>query len=99
MLLSTALQAAEDAVNDGQHECQTLQEIMRDILLGGSPVANATGSHSNAGDVVDRLDYAVVVDAETLMPMERINQSAVALIAAFVGSTRLIDNRTLQLQS
>ena len=38
------------------------------------------------------LDYAVVVDQETLQPLSRRPESAVALIAACVGQTRLIDN-------
>lgn len=42
-----------------------------------------------------KLDYASVVDAETLATIDRIESSAVALIATRVGTTRLIDNRTL----
>ncbi|WDQ15235.1 pantoate--beta-alanine ligase [Rhodopirellula sp. P2] len=43
----------------------------------------------------DSVDYAVVVDRESLLPVSDIKQNAVALIAARVGSTRLIDNREL----
>ncbi len=53
---------------------------MRDVLLSAP---------------VDSIDYAVVVDPETLDPIESIQRDAVALIAARVGTTRLIDNRTL----
>lgn len=42
-----------------------------------------------------KLDYARVVDAETLATIDRIESPAVALIATRVGTTRLIDNRTL----
>ena len=45
---------------------------------------------------VDKIDYAVVVDANTLDPIQKISKPAVALIAAHVGGTRLIDNRVLQ---
>jgi pantoate--beta-alanine ligase len=45
-----------------------------------------------------RLDYAEVVDPETLQPLEGVVQgSARALVAAFVGTTRLID--TMELES
>ena len=40
-------------------------------------------------------DYAVVVDSETLQPAEKQAQTAVGLLAARVGKTRLIDNRVL----
>lgn len=41
---------------------------------------------------VDRIDYAVVCDPQTLALMDRVRRPAVALIAARVGATRLIDN-------
>ncbi len=41
---------------------------------------------------VDRLDYLALVDAETLRPVGTLDRPARALVAAFVGSTRLIDN-------
>lgn len=43
----------------------------------------------------DSVDYAVVVHAETLQPITTLERPAVALIAARVGITRLIDNRIL----
>lgn len=42
------------------------------------------------------LDYAVVVDENTLLPSEADCKTAVALVAAKLGDTRLIDNRILQ---
>ncbi|MEM8678622.1 MAG: pantoate--beta-alanine ligase [Planctomycetota bacterium] len=42
------------------------------------------------------LDYAVVVDADTLQPITTIDGPVLVAIAARVGSTRLIDNRLLQ---
>ena len=41
---------------------------------------------------VDRLDYLEIVDAADLSPLERIDRPARALVAGFVGNTRLIDN-------
>ena len=39
-----------------------------------------------------RVDYASVVDAETLQTLARLDRPAVAAAAVFLGSTRLIDN-------
>ena len=46
---------------------------------------------------VDKIDYATVVDAETLSPIDQLSPGSktVALIAAYVGSTRLIDNQEI----
>ena len=43
----------------------------------------------------DVVDYAVVVDRDTLQPITLVDQPAVALVAAHVGNTRLIDNLLL----
>jgi len=42
-----------------------------------------------------RLDYFEIVDRETLDPVADISQGALVAVAAFVGSTRLIDNIVL----
>ena len=47
-----------------------------------------------AAGIVD-VDYAVVVDGHTLEPVRVANERCVVLVAARVGSTRLIDNATL----
>ena len=50
-----------------------------------------------------RLQYAEVVDAEALQPAETLAKGGpsggryLAAVAAFVGTTRLIDNTTLAL--
>jgi pantoate--beta-alanine ligase len=41
-------------------------------------------------------EYFELVDAETLAPVEEIDGEVLALVAARVGSTRLIDNDTIQ---
>lgn len=41
---------------------------------------------------VDRLDYLEVVDAASLQPLDTVDRPARAILAAYVGSTRLIDN-------
>jgi pantoate--beta-alanine ligase len=51
--------------------------------------------HDPSSDVPFVLDYAVIVDAATLAPIDRIDRPTRALVAAKVGSTRLIDNVAL----
>ena len=40
----------------------------------------------------DRVDYIAVVDPSTLQPLNQIDGPARALVAAWIGKTRLIDN-------
>ena len=82
-----ALGAASRAVDDGQRDVRALENIMRQQLRASrTPGAEGPGG-------VDKIDYAVMVDAETLTPLTDLDRPAVALIAARVGSTRLIDNQ------
>jgi pantoate--beta-alanine ligase len=43
-----------------------------------------------------RLDYFEIVDPDDLTPLATINRPALAAVAAFVGTTRLIDNIVLE---
>jgi len=43
-----------------------------------------------------RLDYFEIVDRETLAPLANTSKGALVAVAAFVGTTRLIDNIVLQ---
>ena len=40
----------------------------------------------------DRVDYIAIVDPSTLQPLNQIDGPARALVAAWIGKTRLIDN-------
>ncbi|MCA9137569.1 MAG: pantoate--beta-alanine ligase [Planctomycetales bacterium] len=84
LCLSAALRQAEQAYLGGEQNPKTIENQMRSIL---------SGDDQNNG--VDSIDYAAVVDSKTLQPISDLDQPAVALIAARVGSTRLIDNRVL----
>ncbi len=79
--LSRALQAAAAAVADGERSPQAVEQLMLSELR-------------NAG--VDEVEYAAVADAQTLAPVQNIDRPCVALIAARVGQTRLIDNRLFE---
>jgi pantothenate synthetase len=49
-----------------------------------------------AGEPQARLDYAEIRDPGTFLPLEHLHAPALLLIAAFLGSTRLIDNVLLR---
>ncbi len=80
LTLSRALRRAKQMVDEGELDVAKIESQMREIL------------HQ-----VTQLDYAAVVDAETLLPIKRLSvkglgSPAQALVAARVGTTRLIDN-------
>ncbi len=52
----------------------------------------ATGKEAINEESLVRLDYLEIVDPDTLEPVAEITRPALAAVAAFVGSTRLIDN-------
>lgn len=81
LCLSKALRTATELYRAGSTEVAAIENQMQAVLL----------SHG-----ADRIDYANIVDRETLGPLERANGPAIALIAAHVGSTRLIDNEFLE---
>lgn len=88
LALIAALQHAAQQHARGQRDAAQLETEMRTILR-------------DAG--IDRIDYAAVVDPITLQPFESLISDtapatepvAIALIAAHVGNTRLIDNQLL----
>jgi pantoate--beta-alanine ligase len=75
-----ALTKAQNCLTAGDTTCENLERAMRDEL---------------AKAPVDSIDYAAIVDPVTMEPMRQVDETAVAIIAARVGSTRLIDNMTL----
>lgn len=58
----------------------------------------AAGRQEVAGEPSVRLDYFEVVDPDTLDPISDTSQGALVAVAAYVGSTRLIDNIVLKSQ-
>ena len=66
-------------------------------------LGDASYAHQNNSGVefICKIEFivlivAAIVDADTLQPMEKIQDRALAAIAARVGNTRLIDNRELR---
>ena len=79
--LSEALERARDAWNQGERSGERLERILRDTI---------------AQTPSNRIDYAEVVDALTLRPLrDEPSETPVAVLAVFVGTTRLIDNARL----
>lgn len=78
--LSQALFAAETAFQQGERHPRRLQRLMQERL------ATAPGLS---------VEYVIVADPETLGELDAPQSEMVALIAARVGATRLIDNTIL----
>jgi len=81
LTLSRTLEHVETLIREGQNDGFELITEMRQMLIDGG---------------VTSVDYAAIADPETLKTSEFISLPAVALIAAHVGKTRLIDNRIIQ---
>ncbi|NOY24646.1 MAG: pantoate--beta-alanine ligase [Oligoflexia bacterium] len=73
---------------------QTLFAIQAAVAAGNRDV-RALLALGRTSLNVDRIDYLEIVDPDSLQPMDRVDRPARALVAAFVGQTRLIDNVAL----
>lgn len=82
--LSRSLTAVRDQVNRGERDVARLLSALRQVLGAEPRVA---------------LDYAEIVDAETLEPVVGLRGACYVLIAAKVGGTRLIDNALIEQDS
>ncbi|HEY2456347.1 MAG TPA: pantoate--beta-alanine ligase [Candidatus Acidoferrum sp.] len=80
-VLYRALRAAQAEAANGVRSSLRLQEAMHSVL-GSEPLA--------------RVDYAEIVDAETFEPVARIAHKSYALLAVYLGKTRLIDNMLME---
>ncbi len=79
-VLWKALSVAQDLFNGGEHNGYRLRAaMMRTLELAPSA----------------RVDYAEVVSGDTLRPVAEVKRGDVALIAVYIGRTRLIDNLPL----
>jgi pantoate--beta-alanine ligase len=79
LAISQGLRAAAARFAEGERQANVLVDQALAILQGR----------------VDRIDYVEVRDADSLRPVERLERPSVLLAAAFVGTTRLIDNLRL----
>ena len=95
LLLSESLAQVEKAYHAGERCVESLQHQMHSILTGQPGSADSHTETLLPSMGLDSVDYATIVAAQDLTPMESIDRPAVALIAGNVGMTRLIDNREL----
>jgi len=80
LILHRALLEIQKSFEQGEHESPKLVEAGKRVLAQEPGV---------------RLDYLEIVDPDTLDPVKEIHQTALVAVAAFVGTTRLIDNVVL----
>ncbi|HXW18361.1 MAG TPA: pantoate--beta-alanine ligase, partial [Candidatus Acidoferrales bacterium] len=79
--LYRALGVMKDEIDAGQRETTRLKEAIRQEFDREPRAA---------------LDYAEIVDAATFEPVVLLRGTCLALVAAFVGKTRLIDNALIE---
>lgn len=82
LALSKALALAEHLVAGGECDGATILAEMRNVL-------------TEAG--IERIDYVALADPDSLAEKPVLDGPTVALIAAYVSTTRLIDNRLLDI--
>lgn len=80
-VLHRTLGAARDELSAGVRDVLQLQTTMRRILED-EPLA--------------RVDYAEIVSADTFEPVVRVAKPSYAVLAVFIGKTRLIDNLLIE---
>ena len=84
LVLNRALRAAADAIDAGERDAAVVAALLTDTI---------------ATEPTVRLDYAVVVDADELEPITRLDGDVLLAVAAFVGRARLIDNIRCMIRS
>jgi len=80
LVLSCSLQQIRAAAEAGETHAQRLIEIGTSVI------------HSQPGA---RLDYFAIVNPDTLEPVDRVVPGTLVAVAAWIGTTRLIDNLLL----
>ena len=81
LVLYRSLQEVEKAFREGERSARALAKSARGVIAQEPEV---------------RLDYFEIVDPETLDPIETITGKTLVAVAAYAGSTRLIDNVVLE---
>lgn len=76
-----SLKKAEELIQHGIIQANTIIPAMTDIIAAGKP---------------KKIDYISIVDYETLQPVDSLKDKSVIAVAAFFGTTRLIDNMIVE---
>jgi len=82
LVISKSLRKAEQMLIAGETHAGSVISAMKDVILGGNPAS---------------IDYISVVRYSDLSPVDTVTQKAVIAVAAFFGTTRLIDNMIVNL--
>jgi len=77
VVLYKALVAAREMFEQGETEAGKVKDAMSYLINQASSA---------------KIDYAAIVDPETLQPLDKIDGPALAALAVKIGNTRLIDN-------
>lgn len=80
LILSRALTAAQQLAEQGETRAEVLCAAIHSTF---------------AADTALRIDYAAIVDPDTLLPVADITLGALVAVAVWIGTTRLIDNLLL----
>ena len=80
LVLSRSLEQVKAAADAGERDAGKLAEIGRQTI---------------ATEAAAKLDYFAIVDPDTLDPVDKVSKGTLVAVAAWVGTTRLIDNRLL----
>lgn len=80
LCLRRALDRVEALFRGGERSVARLREGMMDVF---SPTPST------------RVDYAEIVDDETLEPLQTVERKALVVLAVWIGKTRLLDNTLL----
>ncbi|HEX9198256.1 MAG TPA: pantoate--beta-alanine ligase [Acidobacteriaceae bacterium] len=83
LILSRALAAAQNLAAKGETKSEALRAAILAVFFT---------------DPMLHLDYASIVDPDTLLPVADISRGALIAVAAWIGKTRLIDNLIVQPQ-
>jgi pantoate--beta-alanine ligase len=78
--LYNALTAARKAYDGGERSAEVLRARMQEVM-SAEPMA--------------RIDYLSIADAQSLAELQRVSGPALALVAGWIGHTRLADNMPL----
>lgn len=79
--LNRSLRHAEEIVRQGERDARIVRAQV-EAMIAAEPLA--------------QIDYVELVDAETLQPVERMEQKTLVAVAVKIGRARLIDNTVLE---
>jgi pantoate--beta-alanine ligase len=83
-VIHRGLQSGAEVVLDGERDAGKLRRVVANVLTTEPLV---------------RLEYAEVVAADTLLPLEELGGDVLVAVAARVGDVRLIDNMTIRVDA